>query len=102
MVFVYWLKARIQERIYFRLINTNKVPYTKAGLNLIESEIRVVLAEGVANGGLAASPAPTVTVPNPLTVDPNLRAQRILEGVRFEARLAGAVQKVVLYGVVTV
>jgi len=53
MIFVDWLEARMRESIFFRLVNTKKIPYTQAGVTIIENEIRRVLAEGIAGGGLA-------------------------------------------------
>jgi len=66
MIFVDWLEARMRESIFFRLVNTKKIPYTQAGVTIIENEIRRVLAEGIAGGGLAPNPQPTVSVPNVL------------------------------------
>lgn len=102
MVFALWLEARMTERIWFRLVNSKKIPYTAAGATIIESEIRAQLAEGVRVGGIAPAPAFQVFVPNVLSVEPNLRASRILEGITFEARLAGAIHKVKIRGTVTV
>jgi hypothetical protein len=102
MVFVDWLEARMRESIFFRLVNTKKIPYTQAGITIIENEIRRVLAEGITTGGLAPNPQPTVSVPNVLSIDPNLRALRTLEGISFEARLAGAIHFVKVRGTVSV
>jgi hypothetical protein len=102
MIFVDWLEARMRESIFFRLVNTKKIPYTQAGVTIIENEIRRVLAEGIAGGGLAPNPQPTVSVPNVLATDPNLRATRTLEGITFEGRLAGAIHFVKVRGTVTV
>jgi len=102
IIFVDWLEARMRESIFFRLINTKKIPYTQAGVTIIENEIRRVLAEGITNGGLAPNPQPTVSVPNVLSLDPNLRATRTLEGISFEGRLAGAIHFVKVRGTVTV
>lgn len=102
MIFVDWLESRMRESIFFRLINTKKIPYTQAGVTIIENEIRRVLAEGITNGGLAPNPQPTVSVPNVLAIDPNLRATRTLEGISFEGRLAGAIHFVKVRGTVTV
>ena len=102
IVFVDWLEARMRESIFFRLVNTKKIPYTQAGITIIENEIRRVLAEGITTGGLAPNPQPTVTVPNVLSIDPNLRALRTLEGISFEARLAGAIHFVKVRGTVSV
>lgn len=102
MVFVDWLEARMTERLWFRMRNSKKIPYTAAGATMIESEIRAQLNDGIRAGGLADSPAPTVSVPDVLAVSPNLRAQRIFEGITFEARLAGAIHFVKIKGTVTV
>jgi hypothetical protein len=102
MIFVDWLEARMRESIFFRLVNTKKIPYTQAGVTIIENEIRRVLAEGITTGGLAPNPQPKVTVPNVLSLDPNLRALRTLEGISFEARLAGAIHFVTVRGTVSV
>lgn len=102
MVFVDWLQARMTERLWFRMKNSKKIPYTDAGAAIIESEIRAQLNDGIRAGGLANSPAPTVSLPAVLAVSPNLRAQRIFEGIKFEARLAGAIHFVKISGTVTV
>lgn len=102
IVFLDWLEARMREGIFFRLVNTKKIPFTAQGTTVIEAEIRRVLSEGIANGGLAPNPQPIVNVPNVLSLDPNLRATRTLEGITFEARLAGAVHYVKVRGVVNV
>lgn len=102
MVFVDWLEARLRERIWFRLANSKKIPFTQAGATIIETEVRAQLQEGVRVGGLADNPAPVVRVPDILTIAPNMRAQRIFDGIEFEARLAGAIHFVTVRGVVTV
>lgn len=102
MVFVDWLEARMTERLWFRMTNSKKIPYTAAGAAIIESEIRAQLNDGIRAGGLADSPAPVVSVPDVLAVSLNLRAQRIFEGITFTARLAGAIHFVTIKGTVTV
>jgi hypothetical protein len=102
MVFVDWLEARMTERLWFRMANSKKIPYTAAGATIIESEIRAQLNDGIRVGGLADNPTPVVRVPDVLSVAPNLRAQRIFEGIEFEARLAGAIHFVKIRGTVTV
>lgn len=102
MVFVDWLEARLRERIWFRLANSKKIPYTQAGATILETEVRAQLREGIRVGGLAESPAPVVNVPDITTIAPNLRAQRIFDGIEFEARLAGAIHFVSIAGRVTV
>lgn len=102
VVLVDWTDSRIRERIFFRLVNTLKIPFTRAGAALIESEIRAVYAEGVANGGYSTDIQPIIVVPDPNTLDPNLRAQRIFSGIQFTFRLAGSIHTVAIQGFVTV
>src|SRR5690606_3619384 len=68
MIGVDWLHARIQESIFYRMINRKKIPMTRAGAALIESEIRSVLGTAVANGLIADDTPYTVISPDPLTL----------------------------------
>ena len=102
MIGVDWLHARIQESVFYRLINKKKIPMTRAGSALIESEIRAVLAMGVANGLIADDTPVVVISPDPLAIPEQERAIRRLGDFRFEARLAGAVHVARVNGVVTV
>ena len=97
-----WLQARIEERIFFQIANLAKIPYTDPGVAIIENELRAQLIQAVDRGVLAADPPFTVTVPKVLDVAPNDRANRCLPDVKFEARLAGAIHKVIIRGVVQV
>ena len=102
IIFIDWLYARLQEAIFFRLINSKKVPYTRRGAAVIENEIRTVLSQGVSNGGIADDTPYVVVAPDPLAISPTLRAQRIMGDFTFTARLAGAVHKVIVRGTVGV
>lgn len=100
MIFLDWLQARIQEQIFYRVATKSKIPYTAAGAAIIESEIRSVLSQGVQNGGIADAPSYQVQSPDVLSVPEVQRAQRILGDFRFQARLAGAVHRITVRGVV--
>ena len=102
MIGVDWLQARIQESVFYRLINRKKIPMTRAGAALIESEIRAVLGTGVANGLIADDTPFTVVSPDPLAIPEQERAARRLGDFTFAARLSGAVQYVTIRGIVTV
>lgn len=91
-----WLYARLQEQIYFRLVNTLKVPMTNAGLVIIENEIRSVLSQAEANG--AIDRGWTVTVPDVLDIPVTLRALRTAGVFQFRVRLAGSIRKVIING----
>lgn len=100
MIFIDWVQARLQEQIFYRLATRKKIPYTQAGATIIEAEIRSVLSQGVTNGGIADAPAYTVRSPDILAIPEVERAQRIMSGFTFTARLAGSVHRVILRGVV--
>ena len=97
-----WLQARLEERIFSRLVNLPKIPFTDAGIAIIENEIRAVLENAEGTGLLADDPKYTVTVPKATDVSETDRANRILPDVTFTARLAGAIHKVTVQGVVSV
>lgn len=99
--FVDWLKARMQERIFAILANLPKVPFTDAGIALIEGAIRAQLDQGVEVGGLNPDGI-QVIVPKASDVPQNDRAARRLTGISFQGVLAGAVHSVVINGTVTV
>lgn len=99
MRFVDWIRARMREAIFARLINSEKVPYTNEGFAVIEGEMRKVLQRGVAVGGLASF---TVTVPDARSRDFNERANRVASGFKFDGVLAGAIHFIGIDGTVTV
>lgn len=102
IVFVDWLQARMQERIFGVLINTLKVPFTDAGISSIEVEIRAQLQDGIDAGGLTSDPAPTVSVPKASAISALDKANRELNGITFLAYLAGAIHKITIQGTVSV
>ena len=100
-VFVDWLRARITERIFALLVNSAKIPYTDASVDLFKSEIYAQLNQGVRAGGLVDG---TLVVDAPLVADVAAqdRAARLLPDVAFSARLAGAIHSVDIRGNLTV
>lgn len=97
-----WLTARIQEFVYALLVNSDKVPYTNAGIASVESEVRRALDLAVDNDFIADNPPYTISVPLAENVSSVDKANRILRDVDFQATLAGAVHLVVIRGRVTV
>jgi hypothetical protein len=96
-LFVDWLTARIIERIFALLVNSPKLPYTDASVDLVRSEINAQLLEGIANGGLVAG---TEIIEAPLVSEVSSvnRAARLLPDVNFSARLAGAIHSIEIRG----
>lgn len=88
-----WYKARLQERGANIMIQEEKVPFTDAGIAKFEAMIRGLNDEGIAAGGIANDPKPTVTVPTATSVSAADRAARRLPGVKSKWRLAGAINE---------
>lgn len=86
-----WLTARIKERAFTRLINAPKIGFTNAGIAVIETAVREQLDIALDQDLIAPEPGYTVTVPDVLDTDELDRQNRQLKGVRFRARLAGAI-----------
>lgn len=87
-----WLKARLQEGIYFRIINSLKIPMTDPGLLIVENEIRSVLTLAESNGMIDRGW--TVQTPPVLSIPATLRAQRAAGVFVIRARLQGAIRSV--------
>lgn len=100
MIGIDWVQARIQEQVFYRLATRKKIPMTQAGAMIIEAEIRSVLSQGVANNFIADAPAYTVRSPDVLAIPEVQRGQRVMGDFTFSFRLAGAVHKVIVRGVV--
>lgn len=97
-----WLKQRMAEDIFIALVNATKIPYTDEGIAIIEEKVRNRLSDAIARNIIADDENLTVTVPEATNTDPIDRANRLLRDVKFTARLAGAIHKVIVRGVATV
>ena len=105
-----WLAEEIKVNVVNVLVNNEKVPYTDAGIAIIEGAIRQSLRQGQVNGGIAPveydengdkNLGYTVTVPLASNISANQKASRILTDVYFTARLAGAIHVVEIKGQLT-
>ncbi len=105
-----WIKNEMQIRV-FNVIKVNrKVPFTDAGIGMIEGQMIATLKKGQEVGGIAdteydddGNPTPgfTVTVPRALSFTEAERKSRKLTGCKYTARLAGAIHAVEIYGFLT-
>ena len=96
-----WLLQEVQINATSVMINAyGKLPYTDAGIELIGQAVRQALDLGVARGGIAPVeydraqnevPSYRISLPKSVEISPNTKAQRILQDVKFTARLAGAI-----------
>lgn len=92
MLGVQWIITRMRERVWGTMLNAAKINFDNAGIGKIQSDAMTVLAEAVGFNILSDSPQPVVTVPNALSLTSAERNTRNLAGVKFKARLAGAIQ----------
>jgi len=96
----HWLRARIQERLWYLLVNAKKIPYTNKGGGLLKGEISAQL-EDSSDAGFTTLDY-TVTVPLVEDQSPNDRAARHFPGTKWTAVLQGAVHTVKVEGELSV
>lgn len=97
-----WLEDDVMTAVFEALATAIKIPFTDAGVAIIEAAVRASLIRGVSRGLLAADPEPVVTVPRVVNVSPANKAIRYLPDIKFSGTVAGAVHKVGIAGVISV
>jgi hypothetical protein len=93
-----WVQARIRERLVALLASTPKLDFSLASREQARSAVQEVLDQAVENKIFEAG-AEALPVPEPDDAD---RAGRLLPGVDFEARTAGAANKIDVRGSVRI
>ena len=93
------LKARIQEAVALVVMNSDKVPYTDAGIGKLDNAIRGCLRLSVGDGFL--TDAYTVVVPTAASQALVDKSARILRGYSFTAPIAGAIHVAYITGTLT-
>jgi len=97
-----WLNNTVQINIVAKLSSVEKVPFTDQGIEIVKGAILAAMSQGVKNGYIAATPAPSVSAPAAADVDPIDRGNRLLPDVTFQYTEAGAIHGVVVQGTVQV
>jgi Protein of unknown function (DUF3383) len=95
-----WLESYIQENIAALLIAAPKIPYDNNGIGLVENSLRASLKEAALRGIINEDFI--ITTPDILDVSRADKASRTLTNVKFTAVLTGAIQNIIINGVVTV
>ena len=103
-----WLKDRVQTGVVDVLAKADgKIPYTSAGIQVIVTALRAALDAGVTAGGIAPKETDAsdnvlesyrITYPGLAEIADSVKSQRLLEGIRFSARLAGAIHTTEITG----
>ncbi len=96
-----YVESNMATNVFGALAGLPKIPYTDAGIAVIEAEVRAALRDAVEKTIFADDPAPTVTVPRAANVSTADKADRLLANVKWSATLAGAIHEVQITGVVS-
>lgn len=105
-----WLKAEMQANVFGILRANRKVPFTDAGIGLIEGAMEKTLSQGQSIGGIAETTYDSegnpdygysVTVPKAADIPEGEKKTRKLNGCRYTAKLAGAIHAVEISGFLT-
>lgn len=101
-----WLKARIEEAVFFLLYNSEKVPYDDTGIAQVTGELKGVLKRGVRQDIIARNSEGegmwSIDAPSRADIADADIADRLLPDINFEATVAGAVHNVEVEGVLKV
>ncbi|MCP4567021.1 MAG: DUF3383 domain-containing protein [FCB group bacterium] len=89
-----WTFARLQEYILGVLVGAKKVPFTDAGVQVVVTQCRAVIEEGIRKGMFADSPAPTYQFPLVADVSTDQKQARNLPDIQITATFAGAIHSV--------
>jgi hypothetical protein len=95
-----WLQDDMQASVFEVLAGNDKIPYTNAGIAVVENAIKGSLQRAEGRGIIAAGWV--VTVPDVSAIADADKTARRLPDLKFTATLAGAVHSTVITGVVSV
>ncbi len=105
-----WLKNDMQVRLVNLFVTSPKIPFTDAGIALLQNQLLASLKAGQDIGGIAedeydddgnSNPGYTTSVPSVSSLSASEKASRKLQGITFKARLSGAIHVVDLNGSLT-
>ncbi len=89
-----WYSSELQAKLANLEIDSDKVPFTNAGIDKVEGKVHEQNDAGIAAGLIAPDPAPVVTAPDVLDVSDEDKADRELAGVETTFTLAGAIDHI--------
>lgn len=89
-----WIVTRMREAIWNFIRSNEIVSFTNPSLTALQGVMTQVLTEARNNKIVADDTPFSIIIPNALDYTPAQRATGIVSGVKFKARLAGAIVKV--------
>lgn len=87
-----------EARVFGKLINSEKVDMTDAGITVIVGAVFESLNRSQRNGVLAEDPPFKITAPLASEISASNKANRILPDIEWEATLAGAIHTTIIRG----
>jgi uncharacterized protein DUF3383 len=100
-----WLDARMEEAVFAELINLQKIPYTNAGLTIIESAMRSVLnnaLQATVINPISDQTPYTIVIPDVSSITTADRQNRLFPDITFSALVGNAVHGVQIQGTLQV
>lgn len=96
-----WMKSEVELAVFNLILNNEKIPYTRAGIEMVKGAILGALLRAARYGVITAESI-VVNTPDLSEISVGDRANRLLPDVTFSATLQGAIHKVVVAGTVSV
>lgn len=105
-----WLKNDMQVRVMNAFVANPKIPYTDAGIGIVQNQMLASLKAGQDVGGIAEDefdedgnyiPGYSTSVPLSASISEVNKSARILPDLKFKARLAGAIHVADIKGSLT-
>lgn len=92
--FIDWYTSELQAKLANLAISSNKIPFTNAGIAMVEAKVRQQNDAGIAAGGISPDPAPVISIPEVTDISSEDKADRELSSVETEWTLAGAIHHI--------
>ena len=89
-----WYQSELQGDLADLAIGVNKIPFTNAGISLVEAKVRKMNDRGIRAGLISPDVDPIVSVPDSADVSSADKAARELPDVESEWTVAGAVHHI--------
>lgn len=91
-----YLRINIEQDVLDLVLNSDKIPYTDAGMKTVEGVVLNRLNQAISLGMLDPAVRPTATAPSVTTVSDTQKASRIAPTITATGRLSGAVNKFII------